>query len=287
MIPFARMLEYGNIVSVINNMGTRTLITPSPSPTARFSFGYTTLGNSAYLYGGAVVGSDYNNEFWRFDSTTETWTQLQSGLLSMHGSGLAAYNGKVYMFGGHTGTTVNRFFIYDIESNTWTENTTSINPPTARHHCRFVSTGNGKLYLWGSLNGSELYSYDIASNTWVKLASSTIQNSLAGDMATDGTNLYCSGTSNQKYNISTGTWSSMGALEGRMTYSTIESRLYCVNSERLYQYSTGLNSWVQVGDNSSIGISRGALYSFVSSSKVLSAFGSVGSTANSSQYKFI
>lgn len=285
MIPFARLLKYGNN-AIISNSGTRTLITPVPSPTARFSFGYTSLGTDAYLYGGAVVGSDYNNEFWKFDGTTETWTQLQSGLLSMHGSGLAAYNGKVYMFGGYTGSLINRFFVYDIASNTWGENTTSINPPTARHHCRFVSTGDGKLYLWGSLNGSELYSYDIASNTWVKLTSSTIQNSLAGDMTTDGTYLYCSGTSNQRYNISTATWSTMAALEGRMTYNPIDGRVYCVNSERLYRYDGTLNAWVQVGDNSAIGISRGAVYTFSNSTKVISAYGSMGTSANASQYKF-
>ena len=286
MIPFSRMIKYGNIAVEINT-GTRTLITPSPSPTARYSFGYATLGDYAYLYGGAVVGSGYNNEFWKFDSTTETWTQLSSGVLSMHGSGLAAYDGKVYMFGGNTGSLTNRFFVYDIASDTWTENTTSINKPTARHHCRFVSTGDGKLYLWGSDGGSELYSYNINTNTWLKLTSSTIQNSVAGDMTTDGTYLYCSGTANQRYNISTGTWSTMAALVGRMTYSLNDNQLYCVNNERLYKYQSSSNSWIQVGNNSSIGIVRGALYSFNSSSKVLSVFGLLSSTPSSSQYKFI
>lgn len=108
MFPLTRMLEYGNIRKD-NNTGTRTQIFPSISPSARFSFGYTSLDNYCYMYGGAVLGNDYNNEFWRFNMVTETWEQLASGVLAMHGSGLAGYNGKIYMFGGYTGTLQNRF----------------------------------------------------------------------------------------------------------------------------------------------------------------------------------
>lgn len=285
MIPIPRMVQYGNTAAP-SNLGTRIQITPNPAPTARFSFGYTSLNSYAYLYGGAVVGSDYNNEFWRFDTSTETWTQLQSGVLAMHGCGLAGYNGKIYMFGGYTGTLQNRFFIYDIASNTWTENTTSINVPSARHHCRFVSTGDGKLYLWGSLNGSQLFSYDIASNTWTTLASSSITNSLAGDMTTDGTYLYCEGSAGQKYTISTNTWSSIASLEGRMTYSSVENRIYCINNERLYRYNIPTNTWVEVGTNTNIGIARGALYPS-GTAKIFSSYGASGTTAINNQYKFV
>lgn len=284
MFPLTRMLEYGNIRKD-NNTGTRIQISPSVSPSARFSFGYTSLDNYCYMYGGAVLGNDYNNEFWRFNTVTETWEQLASGVLAMHGSGLAGYNGKIYMFGGYTGTLQNRFFVYDILSNTWSENTTSINVPSARHHCRFVSTNNGKLYLWGSNGGSQLFSYDIASNTWSTLTSSAITNTLAGDMTTDGQYLYCQGSSGQKFLISNGTWSYISALEGRMTYNSYNSAIYCVNSERLYKYNTTANTWSEVGSNTSIGISRGALYTSSDGVKVYSMYGYSTSPSNS-QYRF-
>ncbi|AMM44113.1 kelch-like protein [Pectobacterium phage vB_PcaM_CBB] len=284
MLPFPRLIEYGNIRKE-NNTGTRIQISPTISPSARFSFGYTSLDNYGYMYGGAVVGSDYNNEFWRFDTRTETWEPLANGTLAMHGSGLAGYNGKIYMFGGYTGSMQNRFFIYDISSNTWSENTTSTNKPSARHHCRFVSTNNGKLYLWGSDGGSQLFSYDIASNAWTTLTSSSITNSLAGDMTTDGNYLYCQGSSGQKFLISTGTWSSMASMQGRMTYNEYNDAIYCVNAERLYKYSISTNTWSQVGFNTSVGISRGALYTSLDGVKVYSMYGYSTSPINS-QYRF-
>lgn len=284
MLPFSRLLKYGN-VRKDNNTGTRTQIFPAVSPSARFSFGYTSLDGYGYMYGGAVVGNDYNNEFWRFNTSTEVWEQLPSGTLAMHGSGLAGYNGKIYMFGGYTGSMQNRFFIYDISSSTWTENTTSINKPSARHHCRFVSTGNGKLYLWGSNGGSQLFSYDIASDTWTTLTSSSITNSLAGDMTTDGLYLYCQGSSGQKFLISSGTWSTMSSREGRMTYNRYNDAIYCVNNQRLYQYNKSTNVWAEVGLNTSIGLSRGAIYTSTDGVKVYSTYGYSTSPSNS-QYRF-
>ena len=272
MLPFARMLEYGNAIPDTNK-GVRTQIVSDPSPSARYSFGYTSFNGIGYFYGGATAGAVYTNDFWKFDTSTEKFTQLQNGLLSMHGSALAGYGNKIYMFGGNSGSLQRRFFVYDIGTDTWTENTTSINVPTARHHCRMVSTSDAKLYLWGSNGGSELFMYDIGTDTWTKLASSSITNEVNGDMVTDGTYLYCQGSNGQKYSLSSGTWSPMASMIGRMVYNPYNSAIYCVNNERLYMYNKTHNTWTEVGLNTSIGISRGALYTSDNSPRVYSTYG--------------
>lgn len=259
MLPFGRMIEYGNSIP-IKNGGIRTeVLLGQTNPSARYSFGYTSYDNYGYIYGGAILGNAYNNEFWRYNFSTNVFDQLPSGILSTHGSALCYHNNKIYMFGGYTGSVSNRFFVYDIISNTWSENTTSINKPSGRHHSRFIDGSNGKLYLYGSDNGSELYSYEVSTDSWIQLSNSPVVNNLAGDMCSDGQNLY---TNDCIYNIGTNTWLRINSSMGRMTYSTYDKNIYCVSGGILQRYNSSNNIWETVGNNISNSISRGSLYSY-------------------------
>lgn len=106
-----------------------------------------------------------------------TW-QGQKKILPtpMHWSGVCAYQGKIYLFGGNLNdaagntTMSDAVQIYDVASDTWTAGTPM---PTKRYLCTAVEVG-GKIYVMGGrnfnvpgagpLDKNEVY--DPATNTW-------------------------------------------------------------------------------------------------------------------------
>lgn len=92
--------------------------------------------------------------------------------------GMAASNGKVYVFGGRSasGTLINDLYAYDVVS-LWTDlsNPSSGTPPSPRLRMGFAEN-DGKLYVFGGdVAGhdpeyGELHQYDIASSSWTDLS---------------------------------------------------------------------------------------------------------------------
>ncbi len=107
-----------------------------------------------------------------------TWQGVKAPLPQSAGwSGVATVNGKIYVFGGLTGTetenslTLNTTQIYDPTSDTWTAGAAM---PTARYLCTAAVVG-GKIYVMGGrtidssgaggpVDVNEVY--DPATNTW-------------------------------------------------------------------------------------------------------------------------
>ena len=129
-----------------------------------------------YVLGGAVAVNSPVNNFQHYDVASNNWTSLTSLPTALLGPAAVCYEGRIYLAGGGTGTTIsNLFYIYNISTNTWSSGTSL---PRAIFGAA-LGAWDGKLYLAGGspypypyTPVSQLDCYDIASNTWSTLSNS-------------------------------------------------------------------------------------------------------------------
>ncbi|MEP7103702.1 MAG: kelch repeat-containing protein [Candidatus Dojkabacteria bacterium] len=100
-------------------------------------------------------------------NVTASWSTGKAGGTARSRHTSILYNGKIYSWGGTTGSVINTLDIYDIATNTWSTGTAG---GTARQQHTSV-VYNGKIYSWGGLNsgGTALNTvdiYDIATDAW-------------------------------------------------------------------------------------------------------------------------
>ncbi|WEM33569.1 hypothetical protein EJP02_508 [Escherichia phage EJP2] len=297
MLPFVRMLEYGNVAEVFaTNRGIRSAFTTSPVPPAKNNFGYTydAKSNTAYIFGGiqnAVMG---DNQLWSFNLSTRTWLQLANAPVSTFGSALCFYEGKIYLFGG-TGNGANNFYVYNISTNTWILNTNSIGKPNQLAYSKMITAGD-KIYLWGSPTNNSLYSYTPSTNTWASLGTSDgTNNNGGGDMCTDGTYIYITGqgvSTAQKYHIQSAVWSNIAGVGGsnpsKIIYNTYDKQIYAVSfgALNLLRYDQEQNEWIALAVNSTLSSSTGALFGSNNSPEIFYVLGFDNGTRVNTQYVF-
>ena len=121
------------------------------APAARYIHSVNITGDNLYVFGGIIPGSAYNDT-WKFDLTTNTWTQLStSGTTPVARRVMDAiiYNNKLYIFGGinGSGTYINDLWELNLSTLTWTEIDDGT-APSARVEFR-VALYNDKMYLFG------------------------------------------------------------------------------------------------------------------------------------------
>ena len=144
-----------------------------PQPPARYAF-QAALGtdNLLYVAGGQtadMVPTVYN-QVSRYDSTTNTWSNVAPLPVALGQGTIGAWNGKIYVAGGFIGGTsvTNALRIYDIATNTWTSGANMPTSPGVEAAAGAVV--NGKFYVMGGddfNNGlNTTFIYDISTNTW-------------------------------------------------------------------------------------------------------------------------
>jgi hypothetical protein len=153
-------------------------------PTPRIGHAGTTVGSAFYISGGRTglqAGDETLADLWRFDSTTNEWTQVETTgskppPLSYHV--LASYGNNIYCFGGCTidhGRT-NGLWCLDTVSNEWSE----LSAPGASTDSAPCGRGGPGLaafestvYVGFGYNGVEeqtdLWSFDLAAKKWTRL----------------------------------------------------------------------------------------------------------------------
>ena len=116
-----------------------------------------------YVYGGGNSTGGYYNDLWRWDPTTQIWTQLANMPTAKQNIQGAYWNGKIYVPGGFNGAHITENAIYDIATNMWT---TGAPLPAAQTGANVAF--NNKVYNFGGNPGpqSTVTIYDIATNTW-------------------------------------------------------------------------------------------------------------------------
>ncbi|GAH60593.1 unnamed protein product, partial [marine sediment metagenome] len=113
-----------------------------------------------YAVGGHVTNSRSENQ--RYNGTS--W-ESKASVYARSGPGVAAYDGKLYVFGGnHSSTILSRFDIYDPTADSWSYGGEM---PAVAEPWRATTLGD-KIYVYASgyVDSKKLWCYDPIAHTW-------------------------------------------------------------------------------------------------------------------------
>jgi N-acetylneuraminic acid mutarotase len=142
----------------------------NPSDGVMLVFGGTRTAKS-----GNVYHTDYFNDLWAFNLTSDNWTKLNPsggspGARAEHTAVWDANRSEMLVFGGTDGiSSLSDLWAYNYTQNRWTQ---KISAPSSRtsHAACWNSDQNVMLVFGGSSGGSvsnETYAYDPAAASWV------------------------------------------------------------------------------------------------------------------------
>ncbi len=146
-------------------------------PTARYLATATEVNGKIYVIGGRTLDAsgsggpvDANEEY---DPATNTWATKAPIPQAVRGHAAGAYNGKVYVFGGNTGTYQKTVRIYDPATNSWSSGA-QMDKARAYGQVVFVPSVNRFYYVGGDNGGSvpskyygNVIPYDPNLNAWL------------------------------------------------------------------------------------------------------------------------
>lgn len=137
-------------------------------PANNAEIGVAAIGTDMYLVGGNPNGANV----YKFDTLTNTLTQLSNLPYSAYGIGVTSYGTDLYIFGGRptSGTKAYGYaYKYDTLSDTYTQLTSM---PYISGQTPIVRKGTD-IYLIGGHTGSgvhaNMYKYNILTDTYTKL----------------------------------------------------------------------------------------------------------------------
>jgi N-acetylneuraminic acid mutarotase len=145
--------------------------TPMPSPHSGYQAavvnGIIYLIGASYQYDPSANLTVVDSNNLAYNPSTDTWTSIAPMLTPRLSFAIAAYNNKIYVFGGLKVTAsggLSRYSCsineaYDPINNTWTA---AVSMPTGTSSMQ-ANTVNGKIYVIGGLTGD--ISADLAVNT--------------------------------------------------------------------------------------------------------------------------
>jgi N-acetylneuraminic acid mutarotase len=122
--------------------------------------------------GGPFSGGPYLTTVERYDIDTNTWSPVAPLLNGRSDLAAVAHGGKIFVFGGGTGTASapsvsNEVDMYDPQTNTWT---TNLAPMTTQRASLVAGHSGNQVFAIGGTSGSLVLTvnevYDIPSNTW-------------------------------------------------------------------------------------------------------------------------
>ncbi len=129
-------------------------------PTARHSLSSAVIDGWIYAVGGHVTNSRSENQ--RYNGTS--W-ESKASVYARSGPGVAAYDGKLYVFGGnHSSTILSRFDIYDPTTDSWSYGGEM---PAVAEPWR-ATTLDDKIYVYASgyVDLKKVWCYDPVAHTW-------------------------------------------------------------------------------------------------------------------------
>lgn len=191
-----------------------------------YRMGSFVIGNYGYTGLGVRVAHNYNQKFWRYDYTGDSWLEVAPfpGSTRVSPVGFAA-GGKGYIVGGATldspsGVALRDFYEYDPGTNSWTKLS---DYPGNIHNTFFgwAEVVNDKAYI--ALSAQDFYSYIPSTNQWTKLTNPPVQLYSASTTFVSGDIIYVVGgfdsSSYDKrevwaYNTLNGTWTRKSDFPG-------------------------------------------------------------------------
>lgn len=174
-----------------SNMATwRQIKTSNDDIGCRSSHGCSVWNEKLIVLGGEKVArTPVDSVIWTLSLSSDesTWTPLSTKTEAApsprvaHAQAISNNNNNMFVFGGRQGITMEESPLQDLwsfsfDSSTWTlieSNELSV-PPTPRSFHRMISVGSNTLYVFGGCGAAgrlnDLYSYNIDTNIWKKLA---------------------------------------------------------------------------------------------------------------------
>lgn len=148
------------------------------SPTVRNGYlGITYQNAMAYLGGESVLmqgGSGYRGATWRYDLSSNTWTNLGVGdALGNRLSHRICYieEGKVLLFGGRENGS--ETWLYDANTNQWQLRSPEIEGEgfSGRYDFGMAYIGQGRVVMFGGQSGGEdqTWIYDLGQDQWRRM----------------------------------------------------------------------------------------------------------------------
>jgi N-acetylneuraminic acid mutarotase len=174
-----------NISLQLIGNGSWTNKEPTPMPPARgyHALAYEVENDRTLLYAGA--DSNYNafQDTWSYDFNTNTWENRNPTssppALGAHALAYESKNEVVILFGGDVDPFLStaETWVYDYDTNTWTNLTTSIAPPPRSGHSMVYDTQSERIILFGgqywdgqfefAYHDTWTYNYD--TNQWTNV----------------------------------------------------------------------------------------------------------------------
>jgi N-acetylneuraminic acid mutarotase/glucose/arabinose dehydrogenase len=229
--------------------------TRQPLPLQLLDAGGTALNGKLYVVGGKTA-SGPRRTLYVFDPAANTWTEgpsLPAAYPAVENPAVAAYDGKLYVFGGSTDAfagAVTNAAVFDPATSSW-----SMLAPlaTGRGGASAQAVGD-RLYVVGGMDGtgsslSSVEAYDPATNTWSAAASMSTRRDNAGTAVlggklyafggrirnADGTTLNATLSSVERFDPATGAWTSQAPMPtGRRTMAVgvLNGRAQVMGGER-------------------------------------------------------
>jgi len=248
----------------------------SPMPTPRSWAPAVVWGGKIYVVGGcSSTRTQFYNEVATlevYNPTVDTWEELAPMHMARVGPGVAALNGKIYVFGGfnrETWSANDSVEVYNIATNTWT---TGASMPTPRSWMRAVVLNN-KIYVIGGVGydySRDVEVYDPTTNTWEIKSPLPRERYLHAAVAYNG-KIYVIGGDSweygddevwddiQEYNPITDSWtekSPMPAPATGLDAVAINGRIYVLGgiprSNTAWIYDINSDRWMEIPSNNTI-----------------------------------
>ena len=205
------------------------------------------IGTDIYIPGGYDASSTYMTQLQVYHTATDTWETVTTDPypLAISGVGCAALDGKLYVFGGTTGTYTNAAYVYDPAAAAGTRWTALPNMTYTRAYFAGAAV-NGKVYAVGGRDGTVtnfnyVEAFDPADGLWHTVTPMNVARGGGGAMVWGDQLVACGGgwstylTSCESYDTTqgyAGTWTTLpqAMLQGRRTYgyASLPDALYAV-----------------------------------------------------------
>ncbi len=129
--------------------------TLAPKPTPVRDIQAAVLGGRIYVPGGEVESGGVSASLEIYNPGDDSWSQGSALPVGLSAYSLAAFEGKLYLFGGWDGSSfVGRVFSFDPDLNVWEEKSSL---PTARGFSGAAVIG-GKIFVIGGFDGKSAFS---------------------------------------------------------------------------------------------------------------------------------
>ena len=156
---------------------------PELSPIGSYfsNMAYDSESDRIILFGGVDKSVSVIGETWAYDYNTDTWQQLSSGPAPRWGANLVydPVSDKIVLFGGIADTCFtgrpemyDDTWIYDYNTDTWTEQFPDDHPPKNGGFLFTYSTKEKGMITFGGIGtglNADVWAYDSSLNEWSKV----------------------------------------------------------------------------------------------------------------------